>query len=655
MSLRVKAVVSVTMVFILCITGVTALLYFQAQQYIVGALKENAEQTVKIHAQNLSTWMKTRLTEVEVIANTDLARSMDPEKVMPYLIREKKRSQGIYNSLGLGTVDGRLLLDNGVVIQIGSESSFPLILQGKSIISDPFPDKQNEKDLIISMETPVYDAENHVTGVLSGACLISTVFKENADFHIGKTDTVFIAHKDGTILYHPDQDLVMKKNLLRDGDPAYSAAIQKAMGENVPFQEVETGGSKRILFAYPVKDTNWYMFLDIPMNEYVEKTHTLLLWSGLAVLAAIFVLAGVVLWCSRYLFRKIEMVNCAADKLASGDLRQQLPESGDEIGKLNASFNHMVHNIKAIVTDVSQASALILESAKNYNQVSQQAAKLGENVESTVQNIADGATDMAGNMGRLSASVNDMEKRVRMLVDISEAIGRALLETQKKTQAGHVDVTAAAQQFEKVKENVEESGMAIGELVHHSESISQIVTTINAIAEQTSLLALNASIEAARAGENGRGFAVVAEEVRKLAESSTKSTAEVSAEIHSILEQTKKSEVSMQATKAAMGSGTEAVVAILKTFEGIYAQIDAVSGIGHEIAEVAEALSKENTAVSQAVSSTAALSEEAAAAAESTSLLVAEQDRSLQQLQMAADGLRKTADDLSENVNQFKV
>lgn len=655
MTLRTKAVMAVSLVFIICIISVTSLLYVQAKQYIIGSLKENAEQTVKIHAQSLSTWVKTRVTEVEVIANTDIAKTMEQDKVLPYLIREKKRSNGIYNSLGLGTKDGKLTLDNGVVIDIASETTFPDVLSGKSIISDPFPAKENPNDLIISMETPVFNAQNQVIGVLSGACLISTVFKENADFHIGKTDKVFIAHKDGTVLYHPNNELIMKGNLVKDSEAGYAAAIKKAIENNLHYQEITMSDKSHILFAYPIEHTNWYMFLEIPTSEYTQQLNSLLFWSSAAVGVAIIVLVAMILWFSNYLFKKIRMVNQAAEKTASGDLRQCLEVSTDEIGQLNSSFNHMVRNLKEIVTDVSHTSGLVITSAQNYSTGSQNAAKIGREVEETVRNVASGSTGIAADISKIVTSVTGMEKRVQNLVKISEAINLALLSANNKTKNGTVDVAEAAKQFEKVKESVDTSGQVITELARHSESIANIITTINAIAAQTGLLALNASIEAARAGENGRGFAVVAEEVRKLAESSTKATTEVAAEIHAILEQTEQATTAMHTTNEAMGTGTEAVLAILKTFEGISGEVEAVSGISRQIAEVAKALSAENSTITMAISNTAAISQEAAAAAESTTGLVADQEKSLVQLTQASESLMKLADDLQENIKKFIV
>lgn len=655
MNLRTKAILSVALVFMICIVTVTSVLYFQARQYIIASLKDNAQQTVKIHAQNLSTWVKTRLTEVEVIANTDVAQTMDVGKVLPYLIREKNRSKGIYNSLGLCTTAGKLTLDNGIVIDIGSESTFPLVMQGKSIISDPFPDKQNPSDLIISMETPVVDAQGKVTGLMSGASLVSTVFKENADFHIGKTDQVFIMHKDGTVLYHPNKELILKYNMLKDKDSPYADAIKKAMNDNAQYQEIKVADSSHILFAHPIENTNWYMFLEIPTSEYTEKLNSLLVLSSLATGIAILILLGMLMWFTSYLFKKIKLVNQAAAETANGDLRQYLVESSDEIGQLNSSFNHMVTNLKEIVTDVGQTSDAVIESAGQYSVVSNKALSIAKQVEVTVNELATGSQHIAGNISNIVTSVTGMDSRVKNLVEISDAIKVALLDTKNKTQAGTLNVTAASKQFEKVKESVDSSSRAINQLEMHSTSIAKIITTIDSIAAQTSLLALNASIEAARAGENGRGFAVVAEEVRKLAELSTQATSEVAIGINQILVQTKQAATSMHTSNEDMNTGTHAISSISKMFGEISVEVETVTAISQQIIDVAKDLSDENSRISAAISNTAAISEQAASTAEATTNLVNDQEKSLSKLHESSRNLTILADNLRKSIDKFRM
>lgn len=655
LSLRMKAILGVSLVFILCISVVTTISYLQAKEQIITSLRQGAQQTVTIHAQNLSTWVQTRLAEVQVIANTDLVKTMDTEKVLPYLNREKKRFNGIYNSISIGDTTGKLTLDDGIFIDISSESTFPLVIKGQSTISDPFPAKQNPADLIISMEVPIVDNNGKVTGLISGASLVSTVFKSTADFHIGKTDQVFIAHKDGTVLYHPNQEWILKHNLFKDEQPVYANAIQKAITDNVQFQEINVSGKDMILFSSPIANTSWYMFLEIPTAEYTESLNSLILFTVFAVLIAIVILLILVTVFTKYLFKKIEQISQAAEQTAAGDLCQQLPEGTDELGKLNSSFNYMVKNLQEIVREVHSTSTSVTSNAEKYEMISEKSVHIGQQVGRTIEDLALGSQQMSENVGHIASSVMNMESKVHQLVDISDCIKESLVETKDKTSLGSTDVKEASQKFDEVKQSVESSNRAMTELEKHSASIANMTTTITSIASQTNLLALNASIEAARAGENGRGFAVVANEVKKLAEMSAQAAAEVSSEVHEILSQTQQAAEAMQKSSDGMTAGTQAISSILRTFADISSHIEKVNEVSLQVAAIAKELSIDNHNISEATSKTSAIGEEFAAAAASTSQSVSEQAASLSELEEASQTLTVLAEHLSKSIGKFKL
>jgi methyl-accepting chemotaxis protein len=240
-------------------------------------LENSGKQTITIHSQNLSSWVKSRLSQVEVIANTELVSNMNYNQIIPYFQREQKNYNGVFNSLGIGSTNGKLVLQNNVVIDISDESTFPLVMQGKEIISNPFQDKQNPNNWIISMECPVRDVKNNnIIGVVSGASLVSTVFKENTNFHLGKTDKVYILNKDGTVLFHQDAKLINNENFLKSANNEYSTLIKQALSADSFSGEFKDNNETKMLFSSHVAGTEWYMFLEVPTNEYMSSIHSLL-------------------------------------------------------------------------------------------------------------------------------------------------------------------------------------------------------------------------------------------------------------------------------------------------------------------------------------------------------------------------------------------
>jgi methyl-accepting chemotaxis protein len=190
-------------------------------------------------------------------------------------------------------------------------------------------------------------------------------------------------------------------------------------------------------------------------------------------------------------------------------------------------------------------------------------------------------------------------KVVKFASDVTAMVQQHERDAQSATQAYHISVATrkvaeqgteviqqAASEMRHIAENIEGSSSLIAQLGERSEQITAIVNTIRAIADQTNLLALNAAIEAARAGEQGRGFAVVADEVRQLAARTSGSTAEISAMIDVIQNETQQAIKSMQGTRdrasKGVGLADQAGTVILQIRDGTSEAVQAVSMFASE-------------------------------------------------------------------------
>ena len=190
-------------------------------------------------------------------------------------------------------------------------------------------------------------------------------------------------------------------------------------------------------------------------------------------------------------------------------------------------------------------------------------------------------------------------KVVKFASDVTSMVQQHERDAQSATQAYHISVATrkvaeqgteviqqAASEMRHIAENIEGSSSLIAQLGERSEQITAIVNTIRAIADQTNLLALNAAIEAARAGEQGRGFAVVADEVRQLAARTSGSTAEISAMIDVIQNETQQAIKSMQGTRdrasKGVGLADQAGTVILQIRDGTSEAVQAVSMFASE-------------------------------------------------------------------------
>ncbi|MBA4741714.1 MAG: MCP four helix bundle domain-containing protein [Azoarcus sp.] len=270
----------------------------------------------------------------------------------------------------------------------------------------------------------------------------------------------------------------------------------------------------------------------------------------------------------------------AARAIAAGQLDRPVPVSGrDEIGALLAELSTMRNNLHELVAEVSkEVGRLKLES--------DQLRHVATDASLVAQAQAESAASMAAAVEQLSASIDVVEGHA----DDSRAITQTSAEDSRRS-AGVIRDTAAG--MNRIAQTVTDTADGIRALEGLSQEIGSIVQVIREVAEQTNLLALNAAIEAARAGEQGRGFAVVADEVRKLAERTSGSTADIVHMIERIQHGTRDALARMEANVGQVRDGValaeDAARSVVDIETGAGRIASAVEEIGHALKEQAAA------------------------------------------------------------------
>lgn len=342
--------------------------------------------------------------------------------------------------------------------------------------------------------------------------------------------------------------------------------------------------------------------------------------------------------------------------ISSGDLTQKVQvRSKDEVGDLARSFNAMLSSMLNIVSEVKKNSEEIFRLAQTLSATSQEMNASTEEISSTIQNIARGAevqADMVNRTSeitrRLATQVEDISKRARNADDLA---GR----TGAMAEQGEQYARSAVAQINDVAAKVEHAARSVRVFQEKALAINKTVNFITSIAQQTHLVALNASIEAARAGEQGRGFSVVAEEVRKLADNARRFAQQISGLADSINEGSKDVIDSMAQTSAA---GKEGVAVVQLAGNSLEEISTAVLGTAERMKEIsfltaeqergADGLVKAFEELHRIAESNAAGTEQASAATE-------EQTASMEEMAASAQQLARTSDTLKDLVSIFKV
>ena len=384
---------------------------------------------------------------------------------------------------------------------VGAEDWFASVLSGGSVLTSLQEQGGHIRWIVAE---PVRDAAGHVQGAAVGnldAAVLPALFSPE----LGHGESVTVVDSQHRLIYDTslgkiasDISMLAKGALHTKVD---NAAVNQALAGNpgdTAFRDI--AGHQAIGGFDHLDDVGWAVV--------VSKSRTAVLApvTNAQHLALLVVLLGAALaiafsvWFARRTTRPILRLADTAERVAAGELGARAPvEGASELQRLGNAFNTMVESLSQLVVQTSAASA----------EVSASAAQLSASSEE----LAATTTEQSASVTEVSATTEELARASSAIADTVDEVAAQAAETRDNLEQAEADIQASSERTLALSVRVNEIG--------------SILTLINEIADQTNLLALNAAIEAARAGESGRGFAVVAEEVRRLAERSKSSAADI--------------------------------------------------------------------------------------------------------------------------------
>ena len=462
-------------------------------------------------------------------------------------------------------------------------------------------------------------------------------------------------------------DIRINTSIKSDGEHLIGTTADPAVTKIVLEQgnsyngDAEVVGQPYLTQYQPIKneqgETIGMLFAGVPSSEIsgilqkiqLKMTAIALIASIIAIIAGTLFIRGIVKPLKRLI---VQLETISAGK---GDLTKQLEVSSkDEIGALANAFNSMLSTLRVMMCDVNNTASQVSASSVELSSTAGSATATTKEMNANMEQLANGANTQKHSATENAEAMEDISSGIQHVTEANADVSDYIAITYETAKHGEETIQAMQAQMMTMTKAVHNSANSINTLNVHADDIESIVEVIHAIADQTNLLALNASIEAARAGEHGKGFAVVAEEVRKLAEQSKTSAAQITETIHKMQHLSKEASSHMQQSELEASASSDIVQTASIAFSEITTKVSLVTSKIQEVSSIAEEL---YARIEEANASTQLMAEIANNAGQQATTVTQIANKNLQSMEdinEAAVQLAKNAENLHSLIHQFK-
>lgn len=645
-SIKTKILTAVSALVLILVLILILLSYMISKNIIEDKSKQVLELSVKNQASQMEAWMTESLNVFNTFKENLETMDYTDEQIQTLLNSYLGKSSNYPDGFYIADSDGKVMQADGVEYKKTISDDPVWYTEGLTRVNMAFGDVfTNEAgDEVIS-----------ASAILRNPDKIRVIAIDVPIAHIQVIVNSFISMDDAqaVLIDRSTMSILSQSEDSLSGSLSDDSGFLGTIGEKIDEQDYDSISlDNNIVEFREISGTNWVLVSYVPEASIFAELVSLRTTMAIVAVVILIILLVLMERMVNYMIKPIKSLTDSIVMMASGDFTVDIKTKGnDEITVMGQSMKDFAASMRKMINDIVNASETLQGQAESSSTVSGGLYEASLTQSKTIDNLNETVDQLSASVQEIAENATSLAMVVSETKDSSMEAEQKMNETVTVAESGKSDMEKVGEAMNVIQSSINSLQESIDEVGTASSEINNIVSMIGEIADETNLLALNASIEAARAGDAGRGFAVVASEIGGLADDSNKSVQKIQGLIDQVTSLVAETVEKAKQSVDEISSSSELVNQAVNTFDTIY---DNIINANHVVNNMASSMSQ----VESVATNVAAITEEQAASAEVISgnagNIAAESQNITNDSEKVADTAKELADTSENLMTQIK-
>ncbi|MCI7112913.1 MAG: methyl-accepting chemotaxis protein [Lachnobacterium sp.] len=645
-SIKTKILTAVSALVLILVLILILLSYMISKNIIEDKSKQVLELSVKNQASQMEAWMTESLNVFNTFKDNLETMDYTDEQIQTLLDSYLGKSSNYPDGFYIADSDGKVMQADGVEYKKSISDDPVWYTEGLTRVNmafgDVFTNEAGEE--VISASAILRDSDKtRVIAIDVPIAHIQVIV--NSFISMDDAQAVLIDRSTMSILSQSEESL--------SGSLSDDSGFLGTIGEKIDEQDYDSISlDNNIVEFREISGTNWVLVSYVPEASIFAELVSLRTTMAIVAVVILIILLVLMERMVNYMIKPIKSLTDSIVMMASGDFTVDIKTKGnDEITVMGQSMKDFAASMRKMINDIVNASETLQGQAESSSTVSGGLYEASLTQSKTIDNLNETVDQLSASVQEIAENATSLAMVVSETKDSSMEAEQKMNETVTVAESGKSDMEKVGEAMNVIQSSINSLQESIDEVGTASSEINNIVSMIGEIADETNLLALNASIEAARAGDAGRGFAVVASEIGGLADDSNKSVQKIQGLIDQVTSLVAETVEKAKQSVDEISSSSELVNQAVNTFDTIY---DNIINANQVVNNMASSMSQ----VESVATNVAAITEEQAASAEVISgnagNIAAESQNITNDSEKVADTAKELADTSENLMTQIK-